>query len=149
MRIDMNFPIKIKRRKPLEYLLKNGKNHPPRPWEVADGLHPYIFTCNQGAEEFWLYNLWIPFWCRLSAEQRDEIKNEAPDEMWIEWLDLSTNSCEIFLQDEELKKDTAQDSAELDHYTLIPKYDSIGLLGVPLIVALATFISFFQQVFLF
>lgn len=121
----------------------DDENYPPRPWEVAKGQAPDTFRCSQGYQEFWHSYIWMPFWCALSAEQREEIKKEAPDQPWVEWMEFRSGFCERFLHAEKSKKDTEKHSHEYYYYYQRPEYEPIGLLGIPLAVAFVIVASSF------
>lgn len=150
MKIDTDFFKKRKKNngKTLDDLLRNGEKHPPRPWDVANGVHPHVFTCNQGDQEFWQCYLWMPFWCTLSSAQQEEIKKEAPDQDWIEWLELRSQFCENFLENEKIKT-SEQNLPKLCYYTRIVNYKPMVLWGIPFMVILATLLSLFPASSLF
>ena len=105
---------------------------PPRPWDVADGRRPDIFQDDiypdfpdymANPDEQWFTETWLPFWCALTNLQQDEIKKEAPNQEWIDWIYQNSACGDPFFP---------------RHYGPSSQYAPSGIWGVPLGVALTT-----------
>ena len=69
-----------------ERKLEAGEEIEP-PWIAFPASNP-IHGWNQGYEEAWKLNVWLPFWRRLSVEERNAYldKWHPPSEDWRETL---------------------------------------------------------------
>lgn len=57
------------------------------PWELFAGIHPDSLNCRQGFEEFWLYEIWYPYWQSLTDDERSRLLAAAPTSAWKDWLE--------------------------------------------------------------
>jgi len=66
--------------------INSGEEIEP-PWIVYPHSSP-IYGWNQGYQEAWLKNIWLPFWQSLDANQRQKYleKWHPPMEEWREYL---------------------------------------------------------------
>jgi len=62
---------------------------PPAPWEEFPETEPFWGGWRQGNSETWLHEIWLPYWCSLTREQRTEYlrHNPPPNEDWRYYLE--------------------------------------------------------------
>ena len=69
--------------------LEAGEEFEP-PWVFAPNTEPWSGEWKQGGGEYWLLEIWLPFWQGLSLEQREKYleKWEPPTKDWYEYLTI-------------------------------------------------------------
>ncbi len=61
---------------------------PVPPWVKYPGNEPWWGGWRQGFSEAWLMEVWLPFWKKLSIEEKEKYLQEwnPPNEDWREYL---------------------------------------------------------------
>lgn len=69
----------------IETATAGGEIKPP--WIVFPNSSP-IYGWNQGGNEYWKTNVWMPFWTAMSEDERESYleKWQPPDEDWRETI---------------------------------------------------------------
>lgn len=62
------------------------------PWEIFPHIDPDIFRCTQGIYEYWCDHIYIPYWFQLSEKEQIEIKQKAPSQEWLNWIERVTTN---------------------------------------------------------
>ncbi len=67
--------------------LEAGEEFEP-PWVFAPNSEPWSGGWRQGNGEYWLHEIWLPFWQKLNKEERNMYlkKWQAPTQEWNEYL---------------------------------------------------------------
>jgi hypothetical protein len=67
--------------------LESGEEIEP-PWVFAPNTEPWAAEWKQGGGEYWLLEIWLPFWQKLGEIQRKNYldKWKPPTEDWFEYL---------------------------------------------------------------
>ena len=76
-----------KQEEELKRQLTAGEEFEP-PWVFAPNTEPWSGYWRQGGGEYWLLEIWLPFWGELDAKQRENYleKWQPPTEDWYEYL---------------------------------------------------------------
>ncbi len=67
--------------------LEAGEDIEP-PWIQGNGVPPWSGSWRQGRGDFWLQEIWGPFWSGLSNDEREKYLErwQPPDDEWYEYI---------------------------------------------------------------
>ena len=67
---------------------KTRSESPPPPWIKYPGKAPYWGGWRQGESEFWLLNVWLPFWRDVTENERQAFlkKEPPPNDEWRDYI---------------------------------------------------------------